>query len=154
MKNQNIVLSSSGLEALQARYALRVAARLNEASRELPHDISERLKAAREQALERARLARRHEATASDVYLAGGGSASLLLGSRGRGGSFGGWWLRLAALIPVAALLGGFVLIERLHLKSQIETAAEIDAALLADDVPPDAYSDPGFVEFLKAPRD
>jgi hypothetical protein len=150
MKNQNIVLSSSGLEALQARYALRVAARLNEASRELPHDISERLKAA----LERARLARRHEATASDVYLAGGGSASLLLGSRGRGGSFGGWWLRLAALIPVAALLGGFVLIERLHLKSQIETAAEIDAALLADDVPPDAYSDPGFVEFLKAPRD
>ncbi|WP_280155591.1 DUF3619 family protein [Piscinibacter sp. XHJ-5] len=152
MKNQNIVLSSSGLEALQARYALRVAARLNEASRELPHDISERLKAARENALERARLARRQEATASDFQIASGGSASLLLGSRG--GSSPGWWMKLVALIPVAALVGGFLLIERLHLKSQIEAAAEIDAALLADDVPPAAYSDPGFVEFLKAPRD
>jgi hypothetical protein len=27
---------------------------------------------------------------------------------------------------------------------------AEVDAALLADDLPPAAYSDPGFVQFLK----
>ena len=116
------------------------------------HDVAARLQAAREQALERARLARRHEATASDVQVTGRGSATLSFGSRGRSSS--DWWLRLAALIPVVALVGGFLLIERLHLKSQIEAAAEIDAALLADDVPPAAYSDPGFVEFLKAPRD
>ena len=30
--------------------------------------------------------------------------------------------------------------------------AAEVDAALLADDLPPEAYTDPGFGEFLKAP--
>ena len=30
----------------------------------------------------------------------------------------------------------------------------DIDTALLADDLPVAAYSDPGFVEFLKAPRD
>ena len=29
---------------------------------------------------------------------------------------------------------------------------AEIDAALLADDLPPKAYSDAGFAEFLKTP--
>jgi hypothetical protein len=32
--------------------------------------------------------------------------------------------------------------------------AAEIDSALLADDLPPKAYSDAGFVEFLKTPRE
>lgn len=153
MKNQNTVLSSGSLEALQARYALRVAARLTDASRELPHDISERLKAAREQALERARLARRAEA-ATDVQAMGAGpSATLVLGSHGRGGR-SDWWLKLASVVPILALVAGFFLIERLHIKSQIDAAAEIDAALLADDVPPAAYSDPGFVEFLKAPRD
>jgi hypothetical protein len=46
------------------------------------------------------------------------------------------------------------VFIQRLHNDSQISAAAEIDASLLADDLPPSAYSDPGFVEFLKAPLD
>jgi hypothetical protein len=150
MKNQNTLLSSGGLEALQARFALRVAAHLNEASRELPHDVTERLKAARELSLERARLARRTEAAGQvQVNGVGGGVAALL-----RGGPGSDWWLKLASAIPLVALVLGFVLIEHVHTKTQISAAAEIDAALLADDVPPAAYSDPGFVEFLKAPRD
>jgi hypothetical protein len=28
---------------------------------------------------------------------------------------------------------------------------AEVDAALLTDDLPPSAYADPGFVQFLKS---
>lgn len=146
MKKQNMLLSASGLEAIQARFGLRVAARLNQASRELPHDVSERLKAAREMALERARLARRAE-PAPAVQ---GWGATLTLGD----GPRGDWWLKLVSALPLVALIAGFIFIERLHTKSQIDTAAEIDAALLADDVPPDAYSDPGFVEFLKTPRD
>jgi hypothetical protein len=146
MKKQNMLLSASGLEAIQARFGLRVAARLNEASRDIPHDVNERLKAARELALERARLARR-TGTASAVQ---GFGATLALGGDPRSS----WWLKLASALPLVALVAGFVFIERLHTKSQIDTAAEIDAALLADDVPPDAYSDPGFVEFLKTPRD
>ena len=149
MKNHN-TLSSGGLEALQARFALRVTAGLNEATRELPHDVTERLKAAREQALERARLARRVE-TASQVQVGGQGPvASLLWGA----GPRTDWWLKLASILPIVALVAGFVLIANEHTRAQISTAAEIDAALLADDVPPAAYSDPGFVEFLKAPRD
>jgi hypothetical protein len=146
MKKQNMLLSASGLEAIQARFGLRVAARLDEASREVPHDVSERLKAAREMALERARLARRLD-TAHTVQ--GMGSTLSLVG-----GPRSDWWLKLVSALPLAALVAGFIFIERLHTKSQIDTAAEIDAALLADDVPPDAYSDPGFVEFLKTPRD
>lgn len=148
MKNHNIVLSAGGLEAIRARYALRVAARLNQASHELPHDITERLKAAREQALARARLARAETAGSTETVGASGGTVVL---GRGRRSD---WWLKLASIAPVVALVAGFVVIDRLHTKSQIRAAAEIDAALLADDVPPAAYSDPGFVEFLKAPRD
>jgi len=150
MKNQKIQLSTGGLEALQTRFGLRVASHLGEASRELPHDISERLKASRELALERARLARRVE-TATSVQASGsGGGASLTFG----GGAGSDWWLKLASALPIIALIAGFMFIEHVHTRQQIAAAAEIDAALLADDVPPTAYSDPGFVEFLKVPRD
>jgi hypothetical protein len=49
--------------------------------------------------------------------------------------------------------VGGLVLIQHRYVEQQIEAAAEIDAALLTDDLPPQAFSDPGFAEFLKAPR-
>ena len=45
-------------DALQARFALRVASRLSEQSEKLPHDLSERLRVAREQAVARARQLR------------------------------------------------------------------------------------------------
>jgi hypothetical protein len=150
MKNQNTHLSPGGLEALQARFGLRVAARLSEGSRELPHDISERLKASRELALERARLARRAEAATSTQVSGSGPAATLTLG----GGSKSDRWLKLASALPMAALVAGFLFIAHAHTRQQIAAAAEIDAALLSDDVPPAAYSDPGFVEFLKTPRD
>lgn len=135
------------LEALEARLALRMTAHLTERTAELPQDVTERLRFAREQALVRARAARKAAETTSVV--GGGPTASL---GRGEGGS--GWWLQLAALVPLVALVGGLVLIQQMHNDNQIAAAAEIDASLLADDLPPSAYSDPGFVEFLKAPGD
>ena len=55
--------------------------------------------------------------------------------------------------MPLAALVLGLVFIQNLHTSSQITAAAEVDAALLGDDVPVSAYGDPGFVEFLKSAR-
>lgn len=49
------------------------------------------------------------------------------------------------------ALVSGLVLIHESTLRARIRAAADIDAALLADDLPPGAYDDPAFVEFLKA---
>ena len=46
------------------------------------------------------------------------------------------------------------MLIQHWQDRTQISVAAEVDAALLADDLPPKAYSDAGFVEFLKTPRE
>ena len=138
------------IEVLQARYALRVAAALTEQQTVNPrHDIEERLRVAREQALGRARVAQRSSA-ASAVVVTGGGTMAL-----GGPGDTGGapWWLRLSSLLPLAVLLAGLLLIDRHYTQSQIEAAAEIDAALLADDLPPEAYRDRGFVEFLKTAR-
>jgi hypothetical protein len=49
-------------------------------------------------------------------------------------------------------LVAGLLVIQELHSSLMIATAAEIDAALLADDLPPDAYQDVGFLEYLKRP--
>ena len=137
------------LDALEARLALRMTARLTEQAADLPQDVSERLRFAREQALERARAARKAEAAEPTIVVGSGSTLSL---GRGEGGA--SWWVQVASVLPLIALLAGLVFIQRLHNDSQISAAAEIDASLLADDLPPSAYSDPGFVEFLKAPLD
>jgi hypothetical protein len=137
-------------EVLQARFAQRVAAALTEQQVVNPRrDIEERLRVAREQALGRARVATR--SVGAPTVLATGGGTVALGGDSGPGGSDGTpWWLRLSSLLPLAVLLAGLLLIDRHYTQSQIEAAAEVDAALLADDLPPEAYRDPGFAEFLK----
>jgi Protein of unknown function (DUF3619) len=147
------ITSQRRSEVLQARFAQRVAAALTEQQHLSPRrDIEERLRVAREQALGRAREARR-SAAAPAVVSTGGGTVALG-GASGPGGSDGApWWLRLSSLLPLAVLLAGLLMIDRHYTQSQIEAAAEVDAALLADDLPPEAYSDPGFAEFLKGER-
>jgi hypothetical protein len=44
----------------------------------------------------------------------------------------------------------GSLMVADLKQREDVSVAAEIDAALLADDLPPEAYADPGFVAFLK----
>ncbi|MCW7541494.1 DUF3619 family protein [Aquabacterium sp. A7-Y] len=147
MNNHHTALHAAEREALEARLGLRIAGRLSETAEELPADLSERLRFAREQAL--ARRKRGPETAAEPVVVGAGSSAALASGMGRRSGS--SWWWSLASLLPVALLLAGLFFIERLHEQRQAEDAAEIDSALLADDLPPDAYADPGFAEFLKA---
>jgi hypothetical protein len=146
MKNQNFLTAAHSLDALQSRYALRVTSHLTERNRDLPHDITERLRVARERAVERARLSAASAPARSASVDASGAIAAA-------GGPAGGWWLRFASLVPLVALVGGLFLIQHIHTRSQIDAAAEMDTAVLADDLPLTAYSDPGFVEFLKSPR-
>jgi hypothetical protein len=128
-------------EALEARVAFRLAGALSESSQQLPHDISERLRVARHRAIERATAAR---LASSHMFLGQAGGTAVL-----------GWtppvWLRLASLMPLAVLLAGLVLIQQYHDREQIAVAAEIDAALLTDELPPTAYGDPGFAEYLRS---
>jgi hypothetical protein len=131
-------------DGIEARFGLRMAALLNEQAQRTPHDISERLRVAREQALLRAR-SQRALSTAPVVAGRSGGAAVL-----GGGPS---WFLRLASVMPLVLLLVGLFTIDQWQDKAQVEATADIDIALLSDELPPAAYRDPGFVEFLKTAR-
>ena len=119
---------TSQREAVEARVALRIAGRLSQAADDLPHDIGERLRVARLRAVDRARELRKLSAVPS--VQAQGGSLTM---------SGPSWWLRLASLAPLALLLVGLLVIQRSYVDQQIRAAAEIDEAILTDDLPPRA---------------
>lgn len=132
--------------ALENRFARHVTARLSESAADVPHDISERLRVARERSLEHARWATQPKAVAApSVGMVGLGLAAL------RGGQ--GWGWRLASLLPVVAMVAGLVLVQSQEDSDQTLAAADIDAALLSDDLPPAAYTDAGFAEYLRNPN-
>ena len=133
--------------AQQALYAARVTRRLSAGTGELPYDISERLRAARMQALAKRKP---EPAPAVVVQAASAGAATLVLGGNGRQRTGFGWWQSLATVLPLIALVVGLVAIDIIQDDDFMAELAEVDAALLTDDLPPDAYADPGFEQFLK----
>lgn len=138
------ILHSPASDAAADQFARRLTARLSEGTQDLPYDISERLRAARAQALsERKRPVLVHQT--APVVLAQGTSAALGWGSEG-----GSWWRSLMAVVPMVALLAGLVVIQFSQDEYSTLEVAEVDAALLTDDLPPEAYADPGFAQFLK----
>lgn len=129
------------LEALEGQLALRLTAHLSGGAEALPHDISERLRFSRERALASRRAASVVQVAPQVVH-------------NGRSAVLGGppsVWLRLVSALPLLVLVAGLVFIQHHHDLQQIAVAAEIDSALLADDLPPAAYGDPGFSEFLRS---
>lgn len=133
-------------DVLQDRIALKIAARLSEGAGALPHDISERLRAARVQALGQRKRARAVQAAVAPDMVGNGRGAALLLG----GDEGPNLWRRMAALVPLVALVAGLLVIDTIQNENRTNELAEVDAALLTDDLPPSAYTDPGFMQFLK----
>lgn len=141
---------SADREALQARFALRLTSALD--SLPVHHDIEQRLRVARDQAVERARARRMvlaPMARAPGLVLAGAGQAAL-----GGGSDKAPRWLSPSMAALALALVVGLFAVDFVHDQAQIDAAAEIDAALLADDLPPRAYTDAGFREYLRTPQD
>lgn len=131
--------------ALEGHVGLRLASRLSQGADALPHDITERLRFARERALA---VAAQHR------HIAAAALAVPMVALSGRSAVLGGGpppvWLRLVGALPLVVLVAGLVFIQHHYNNEQIAAAAEIDSALLADDLPPAAYGDPGFTEFLR----
>jgi len=132
-------------EILQDRYGLKVASILTDASDNLSRDITERLRFARAQALAR-RKALKLETASSLLDL--GTTVAL-----GAGDEHLTWWNRIGAALPLLALVLGLVAIHSALDDRSAREIAGIDAALLVDDLPPAAYADPGFSQFLKVSR-
>lgn len=118
----------------ELKFGNKVGLILNQGVR-LDARVAERLRAARERALER-----RKAATAPVL-----GWADNVVG---RFGGFGGLSLRL--VLPFALLVAGLAAIYNWQQDQRLADVEEIDAMLLTDDLPIDAYLDMGFEAWLK----
>lgn len=123
----------------------RLAAYLTNSLNDLDASTLQRLRAAREQAVEHRRLALVHAAQIK-FSIAGLGRSDQLSHPHGSQTL----WQRLIGAGMVGALLLGLWLIDRVQSDISLREAAEIDRILLTDELPPAAYVDPGFKYFLK----
>ena len=124
-------------------FGQKVTARLTAGQVDIHHDISERLRVARQMAVaKRKRVAM--SKTAGAVY-GGGGSATLSFDDEGIS-----WWNRFASFLPLLVLVAGLIAIADIQTTQQAQFAAELDADILTDTLPASAYVDPGFAQFLK----
>lgn len=120
------------------RFGHRVAAQLDQGALSVHADISERLRIAREQALARRRIVELQ--VSASLHAASSGTLSLGWG----------WRTRLSSLLPAILLLVGLMAISAIGDDQRAHELADVDTELLLDELPPDAYTDPGFAKFLQ----
>lgn len=125
----------------EALFARRVVRRLAQGEQELPHDVTERLRAARVRATEM------HKSVLAQTARAAYAQNSILTASHG---DHPHWWQRLGAIGLLLVLIVGLYTISEIQADQGARELADIDAALLTDDLPPSAYLDSGFVQYLK----
>lgn len=125
------------------RFGKLIIARLSDAGDNLPHEITERLKATRMMALSKRNVLKLESAGKT---LSFGSSAALQAG-----GEKFSWWGRLAATISLFALVVGLMTIELVQDNFWADEIASVDAELLTDELPPAAYTDPGFAQYLRS---
>lgn len=132
-------------QRLDDRFGALISARLNDSMDDIPHDISERLKVARMRALDKRKVLVRELQSADAPVVVGN---SLAMRSNSEEFSLWNW---LGSLLPLFALIAGLVLIPFVQDQIRAHEVADVDAELLTDVLPPAAYTDPGFVQFIKA---
>ncbi len=125
-------------EVTEWRTAHAIRRVLDQGTGQLPDHVTDRLATARQQALARVldtpqpiRLAR-----AANIVPESGTSISLR-------------WQVGALAVSVMVLAGVFLLVDSMKEEQSIEDLAEVDSALLTDDLPLDAYVDRGFSVYL-----
>lgn len=63
------------------------------------------------------------------------------------------WWRLSATAVPALLLVLGVFLVDAVQQEQSVEEIAEIDSALLTDDLPLVAYADHGFGVYIKNTR-
>jgi len=112
-------------------------------SADLPHDISERLRVARHLALAHRKPAMQlgqvqsHQVNRNGSLTASGDEGLNL-------------WNILASSLPLVVLVAGLLAIQWIQDDHIVLEIAATDSALLTDVLPPHAYTDAGFAQFLK----
>jgi hypothetical protein len=122
----------------------RLAAHLDDANQTLAYDITERLRAARMRAISSRKTTQLEWQTAAQVQVQNG-VLSLKPGHK-----FQSIYQAMVSLLPLVCLAAGLVFLYDFHNDQSALELAEVDSALLIDDLPPQAYADPAFAHFLK----
>jgi hypothetical protein len=122
-----------------------IVSKLEIGKQQLPYEIAERLRAARTRALASRRVVQPVFVTASDAQLQADGSAKMPFPSKAKD-----VYNMLVSFIPLICLAAGLMMLYEFHNDESALELAEIDSALLIDDLPPQAYADPAFIDFLK----
>ena len=125
--------------SVEERFAKRVTSLLNTSSHELSGDTQDRLREARLLAVNRAKP---ELVFVRSVQTAHPGNKNF------------SWekplWSLSSWLIPIAIVVFGLIAIAEWQEDQRIKDIANVDIALLTDDVPPDAFVDNGFMAYLK----
>lgn len=130
-------------EALIDRQGLKLTAQLRLGEEQLGYDVQERLRAARERALAQRKV---EVLSHAPGWVPQGASAALTWGGEDRMNL----WGRLSGALALGALVLGLLGISDQLSEERARELADVDMALLTDELPPAAFADPGFLQFLK----
>lgn len=119
--------------------AYKIRHALNEKLDELPASTTDRLAAARAAALARKKAdapVRPQQAPARPRF-----DVAALFSAP--------WMARAAAIVPLVAMVAGLVGVYHVEQEQRVAELADLDAAVLSDDLPLTAYTDHGFSAYL-----
>jgi hypothetical protein len=120
-------------------FAYKVRHALNEKLDDLPASTTDRLAQARKLALARKKADAPKTVRVSKTELASAG-----------GGFFSfSWMTRMGMVLPLLLLVGGLAGIYQYEQEQRVADLAELDAAVLSDELPLSAYLDHGFNAYL-----
>ena len=129
------------MSSKEINFAYKVRHALNERIDDMPTATLDRLAAARQMALSRKKADKPLRVVAQENVVAGTANSFFSQPTT--------WWTRLGVAAPILAGLVLFFGLYQYEQQHRITEIAAIDAAVLADEVPPSAYLDRGFDTYL-----
>ena len=121
-------------------FAYKIRRAMNESTETIPQTALDRLAQARQIAISRKKEVEPTAVFAISGALAGNAGSSVFQSS---------WLKKMGLTLPLIVLIAGLYGIYNYEKEQQINDLAEIDAAVLVDELPPDAYLDEGFNAYL-----
>lgn len=137
------------------QFARKVTSHLSAGTTALPYVVTERLRASRVQALSARKRSstplRTMQTDAGTSILGNLHEGTLSLGGTGSQDNTPLWVRRLLTALPLVALIAALAFIGADQDNRATVDVAEVDAQLLTSALPPAAFTDPGFQQYLQA---
>lgn len=141
-------------ELAAEHFARKLTAHLTQGDEHLPYVVTERLRAARMQALAQRKRAplgvRAVQMAPANVVMGQFNGTAVLGGSAPSHDNTPLWVRRLLTALPLVGLACALAFIGADHDSRITVDVADVDAALLTNELPPAVFTDPGFQQYLQ----